>query len=64
MAREAAQGHGYDARRLLSDVQDLHFGIAAELLHTLRLRGFEESLRGSFRELYGFMHDRLEEGRL
>lgn len=62
MAAEAAKGHGFAARQLLSQLQDLHFEFASELLDANQLETTEQSFRKLFRELYGFIHDLSQEG--
>lgn len=62
MAAEAAKGHGFAARQLLSQLQDVHFDFASELLDASRLQTTEQSFRKLFRELYGFIHDLSQEG--
>ena len=63
MAREAAKGRGFEARKLLNEVQDTHFGIAGELLSKQRVEEVEKSFRNAFRELFGVIHDLSEDGR-
>ena len=64
LAGEASLGRGYAARKLLNEIQDLHFGLAAELIAPARRENVEQRFRKAFRELFGLIHDLSEDGRI
>ncbi len=64
MADQAAEKDGFQARKTLDGILDTHFQISGDLVRGRRLEALEWSLRKSFRELYGIIHDLCEAGQL